>query len=89
MGMTDSAHQFKHLASPNAMSYERAVGVVHAGLRTELVRLAFDASLFEKGLCSTPHAENCFKKRELIKEALTVLYARCENDDREEKDTSS
>jgi hypothetical protein len=71
------------------MTYERAVKVMIAAVRTELVRYAFDASLFEKGLCSTPNAENSFKKRERIKEAIRVLQERCKNDEHSEKETSS
>jgi hypothetical protein len=89
MGMTDAAHQFKHLAKPNAMSYERAVNIVHSACRDELVKLAFDANLYEKGLCDTPHAEASFKKRERIKEALAVLYERCDYERNSEEETSS
>lgn len=67
------------------MTYARAVKIMAEAARTELVRLAFDAKLFEKGLCNTAHAENCYKKRLTIIEAIDYLKGLEKDDFHQEK----
>jgi hypothetical protein len=71
------------------MRPERALRILIDATRAELVRLSFDANLYAKGLCDTPHAENAYKKRELIKEAMSVLQGVIEDGDKQEEETSS
>jgi hypothetical protein len=71
------------------MTPERALRIVIDACRAELVKLAFDANLYAKGLCDTPHAKSNYEKRERIKEAFRVLEGVIGDGNESEKETSS
>ena len=71
------------------MKLDRAIKILCDATRAELVRIAFDANLFERKLCNSAHAEACYKRRNLIREAIDVAKGYIENDFQGKKDTSS
>jgi len=45
-----------------------------SAIRRRIQRIAFDANLYDRGLCGTPHAEKCSKERILLLKEIEKLH---------------